>query len=88
MNHRKSGKVERITESRPHTVLIVDDEPNNLDVLNKCLGSAGYKVLVATTGGMALDRLRRVRPDIVLLDVMMPDMSGYEVCRRITSFAG
>ena len=65
------------------TVLAVDDTPANLDVLSGILGS-DYKVKVAINGATALEVARREpRPDIILLDVMMPEMSGYEVCERL-----
>lgn len=72
---------------RPHhpaaTVLIVDDVPANLGVLLEFLGNAGFKVLVAESGAGALEQLAYARPDIVLLDVMMPGLDGLEVCRRL-----
>lgn len=64
-------------------ILIVDDEPNNLDVLRDCLRDAGFKVLVAQSGEMALKRVEHIKPDIVLLDVNMPGMNGFETCRRL-----
>ncbi len=64
-------------------ILIVDDEPNNLDVLNTCLQEAGYKVLVAEDGETALNLINHIRPDIILLDVNMPGIDGFETCRRL-----
>ena len=64
-------------------VLVVDDEPINLDVLYKVLGEQGYDVLVTTNGEEALEAAERARPDLVLLDLMMPGMDGLEVCRRL-----
>lgn len=64
-------------------VLIVDDLPENLAVLSDALEQAGYMVLVALDGQSALERMRRMRPDVVLLDAMMPGMDGFETCRRI-----
>ncbi|MDM8564672.1 diguanylate cyclase [Candidatus Halobeggiatoa sp. HSG11] len=65
------------------TILIVDDEPNNLDVLNNCLHSAGFKVLAATNGEMALKRVAYKKPDLILLDINMPKMDGFETCKRL-----
>jgi len=65
------------------TLLLVDDVPANLGVLLDCLGEAGYAVRVAESGARALELMERVRPDLVLLDVMMPDLDGFETCRRI-----
>jgi len=66
-------------------VLIVDDEPVNLDVLSAHLAPRRYQVLSATSGQEALARITADKPDLVLLDVMMPDLDGFEVCRRIKS---
>ena len=64
-------------------VLVVDDTPNNVKLLADLLGVKGYAVVTAATGEEALVKLAADRPDIVLLDVMMPGLSGYDVCRRI-----
>ena len=64
-------------------VLIVDDTPDNLAVLSDALDLAGYMVLVAMDGTSALERMHRRRPDVVLLDAMMPGIDGFETCRRI-----
>lgn len=64
-------------------ILVVDDVPTNLDVLIGALQSAGYVVLVATDGVSALRVADQEAPDLVLLDVAMPEMDGYEVCRRL-----
>jgi DNA-binding NarL/FixJ family response regulator len=68
-------------------VLIVDDEPGNLSVLHDALDESGYTVLVATSGPQALERLRQMLPDIVLLDAVMPGMDGFEVARRVKADA-
>lgn len=62
-------------------VLIVEDDPTLLDVLRYNLSKEGYTVVTATDGGEALEVARRERPDLVLLDIMLPVMSGLEVCR-------
>jgi CheY-like chemotaxis protein/DNA-binding CsgD family transcriptional regulator len=64
-------------------VLIVDDVPDNLAVLHDALDESGYTVLVATSGETALARAAQVRPDLVLLDAVMPGMDGFEVARRL-----
>jgi len=64
-------------------ILIVDDEPNNLDVLRNCLREAGFKVPVAKDGKTALERVNYIKPDLILLDVMMPEMDGFETCQRL-----
>lgn len=65
------------------TILIVDDTPANIGVLIDSLGNTGYQVLVAESGTSALRLLTHETPDLILLDVMMPGMDGYEVCRQI-----
>lgn len=69
--------------SGTHTVLIVDDTPANLSVLLECLGRNGYRVLVAEDGEDALEQVAHAPPDLVLLDVMMPGIDGFETCRRL-----
>jgi signal transduction histidine kinase len=65
------------------TILIVDDRPTNLGVLFECLDTFGYKVRVANSGESALESIRHTPPDLILLDVMMPGIDGFEVCRRL-----
>jgi adenylate cyclase len=69
--------------SAPGRVLVVDDTPVNLKLLADLLGAKGYAVVTAASGAEALEKIDAGAPDIVLLDVMMPGMSGYEVCRKI-----
>lgn len=64
-------------------ILVVDDEPNIVTALEFLLGSSGYEVQVARTGQEALNALAAPPPDLVLLDVMLPVVSGYDVCRRM-----
>jgi len=65
------------------TILIADDEPNIVLSLEYLLEQAGYRVLVARDGQEALDAIARDVPDLVLLDVMMPRVSGFDVCQRV-----
>jgi sigma-B regulation protein RsbU (phosphoserine phosphatase) len=65
------------------TILVVDDSPINLQVLVRTLDGTSYRILAATSGKSALDIAQRIRPDLILLDVMMPGMDGFEVCRAI-----
>jgi two-component system phosphate regulon response regulator PhoB len=66
-------------------ILVVDDEPDLVELVRLALHQTGYQVETAGTGREALDRLRRRRPDLVILDLMLPDVSGTELCRRIRS---
>ncbi len=67
----------------PPRILIVDDNPMNLDILQTRLTVHGYEILTATDGEAALATAREKRPDLILLDVMMPKMDGIEVCRHL-----
>jgi adenylate cyclase len=69
--------------SAPARILVVDDLPQNVKLLADLLGAKGYGVATASSGPEALRKVETERPDLVLLDVMMPEMSGYEVCRKI-----
>jgi DNA-binding response OmpR family regulator len=62
-------------------ILIVEDEPALVDTLEYSLSRQGYKVSVATDGGKALEVARREQPDLIVLDVMLPTLDGFEVCR-------
>jgi DNA-binding response OmpR family regulator len=66
-------------------ILVVDDDANFARALDLYLRKAGYAVSVALSGGEGLQQVARDRPDLVILDVMMPDMDGFEVCRRLRS---
>src|SRR3954463_13668409 len=67
----------------PARVLLVDDEPTNIDILRQALNGRGYRLLVAPSGDDALKVAQRARPSLVLLDVIMPGIDGYETCRRL-----
>ena len=70
-------------DDRGAKILLVDDQPANLDVLRELLELKGYKVFLAPDGNVALKSAGRVVPDLILLDITMPGMDGYEVCRRL-----
>jgi DNA-binding response OmpR family regulator len=65
------------------TILVVDDAPNIVELLRLYLEGAGYATVVATDGPSAVELHRKHRPDLVILDVMLPGMDGFEVCRAI-----
>lgn len=67
------------------TVLVVDDNRDNVEILRAFLESRGYTVAAAFDGASALARLEEVQPALVLLDVMMPGLDGWQVCRTIKS---
>ncbi len=64
-------------------ILIVDDTPNNLQLLSKILTQRGYKVRTAVNGELALKLIQSTLPDLILLDIMMPGMDGYQVCEKL-----
>ena len=68
-------------------ILVVDDTPANIQVLSSTLKAKGYQISVATNGRQALEVVARLRPDLILLDVMMPEMDGFETCRRLKESA-
>lgn len=65
------------------TILVVDDNRDNVDILRTFLESRGYRVAAAVDGTSALAKVEEVQPELVLLDVMMPGMDGWQVCRAI-----
>src|SRR4051812_5047202 len=72
-----------MTLSANADILIVDDTPANLNVLSAILGKRGYRVRPAINGALALKAAQKAAPDLILLDVQMPGMDGYEVCRQL-----
>ncbi len=64
-------------------VLIVDDEPDTLELVKLVLESGGFGTMLAASGMEALAQIERTKPDLVLLDIMMPDMDGWDVFRKI-----
>lgn len=71
--------------SKDFKVLVVDDYPGNVFLSTTLLRTVGYEVLEATTGKECLDAVYSHHPDLILLDVMLPDMSGIDICRQVKS---
>lgn len=65
------------------SILIVEDEPDIIMLVKRSLSQKAFRLLEAESGTVALDLLKKEKPDLILLDVMMPDMDGFEVCRQI-----
>ena len=74
---------ETVSENSEVTVLLVDDNPQNLKVLYETLKDKGYRLLIANEGEKALDLAHRHHPEVILLDIMMPEMDGYTLVTRI-----
>ena len=72
-----------IPETNPGCLLVVDDQESNIQVVGAALGKLGFEILPATGGLQAFQRLAVRRPDLILLDLLLPEMDGFEVCRRI-----
>ena len=70
------------------TILLVDDEPYILDIISYNLKAEGYKVKTASSGREGVEKAKKVRPDLILLDVMMPEMDGIEACEQIRKTPG
>ena len=70
-------------ETNQKEILIVDDTPNNLRLLSSILTEQGYKVRLAPNGSLALTSIRKKAPDLILLDVLMPEINGYEICQQL-----
>ncbi len=62
-------------------ILVVDDEVNITQILEFSIGAEGYEVITAANGEEAIDKARREQPDLIILDIMMPKIDGYETCR-------
>ncbi|MDB6066045.1 MAG: domain S-box [Pedosphaera sp.] len=72
-----------LPKSHEPTILAVDDDPANLSILSNYLQEFGFRVIVARDGGSALEKAQYGRPDLILLDLVMPKMDGFETCRRL-----
>jgi CheY-like chemotaxis protein len=73
------------TSHEKEVILIVDDALANLDLLTRTLEPLGYRILAAPTSASALSIAARAKPDMVLLDIVLPDSDGYETCRQLHS---
>jgi DNA-binding response OmpR family regulator len=69
--------------AEPKLIVCIEDEPDMIELLRTILESSGYKVIGATGGVVGLETVRREKPDLILLDLMMPDMDGWEVFQQI-----
>ena len=79
----QSNNLSQPERKKNSLILIVDDIPKNIQLLGNILSNHGYNIAVATNGKQALTIIEKKLPDLVLLDVMMPEIDGFEVCQRI-----
>jgi PAS domain S-box-containing protein len=77
------NKPEDAVDAQNHTILLVDDNPTNLSVAVNYLAEHGFQIIVARDGETGLRLARQEQPDLILLDVLLPGMDGFEVCRRL-----
>ncbi len=73
------------SSSDQNLILIVDDTPANLTVISEALSDAGFEIAIAISGERALEQIQREPPDLILLDIMMPGIGGFETCKRLKS---
>ncbi len=73
----------KATNMETNSILIVDDNPSNLDVFSEALAGFGWEILVATDGATAIEQAQYNQPDLIVLDVMMPGIDGFETCHRL-----
>ncbi|MDY7014856.1 MAG: response regulator, partial [Cyanobacteriota bacterium] len=76
-----------MTENPDLKILLVDDQPDNLRFLSRVLGDRGYRVQRAISGNLALKAVSADLPDLIVLDILMPEMSGFETCRQLKARA-
>ena len=81
--NEESGRISRGAMDKKSRILVVDDEEGNRRLMTALLIRLGYDVAIACNGEEALEKVKDTAPDLVLLDIMMPGMDGYEVCRRL-----
>ena len=77
-----------LQDSKPRTILIADDEPDILEIINYNLTEEGYKVITAKNGNEAIELAKLHQPDLIILDVMMPGKTGFEVCKILRNLPG
>src|SRR5437868_5703496 len=77
------ARKEAVMDQRPPRILIADDNPQGVELLEAYLAGADYELAVATDGEDTLAKVASFQPDLILLDVMMPKISGFEVCKRL-----
>ncbi len=77
------ARVLEVKRTKPHKVLVIDDEPEITDIIETFLETAGYEVKSENSSMVGIERAKTFLPDIVLLDIMMPFMDGYDICSEL-----
>ncbi len=77
-----------MSDSTPKTILLAEDDASNVRFLRMVLEESGYNLIVAENGNKALEITKNEKPDLILLDIMMPEMDGFEVCRNLKASPG
>jgi len=80
---KKVGSVKKVESSKSKTIMVVDDEPDNITTVRAVLEKNGYKVVSAENGDDCLEKLKKVKPDLILMDIMMPGTPVREVVKKI-----
>ena len=86
MSGTREGNRIHVNNHSDYTILVVEDEPDILSLLQEHFAEEGYKTLAATSGTEAIMQAKTKHPDVILLDVMMPGMSGFDVCNILRDF--
>lgn len=81
--HQETTNLMIESKNTIETILVIDDSPTNLEVLHATLENAGYEVIVEMDGNSGIEQVKNNPPDLILLDVMMPGIDGFETCRRL-----
>lgn len=82
---KKPGK--NVSEPKAK-ILVIDDEPQVTEIIEAFLTNAGHEVIVENDAGQGLNKAKSIKPDIILLDIMMPDIDGYDICNELKHFPG
>ena len=80
-----SNSTTDLLNGKRHTILMIDDNPVNLSVMVDSLSDQGFQVLVARNGETGLELAEQTQPDMILLDIMLPGISGFDVCKMLKS---
>ena len=86
-NFPEKSLIKNVSSSDKETILVIDDSPKNVEILYTLLGGAGYNVMAESDGIKGIEGIKINKPNLVLLDVMMPGIDGFEICRRLQAEA-